>query len=289
MRVALLHNAAAGDGLSPGDLRREIAEAGHELIHEIGKGEELRLPLEPSVDLIAVAGGDGTVRNAVHAVAGTGVALAILPLGTANNIAGALGIEGALPDLIRAWERARRVPFDLGRMRGPWGGGRFLEGVGIGLVPEATAAAQQRGKENLGDSADEALDGARRIYRETLARLAPKALSLWADGEKLDGEYLLVEVLNIPSVGPNLAFSPEADPSDGLLDLVTAGETERDELMALLERDGRTGPVTLPMRRVRNLEIGDGDALHVDDQVRKGSEVGPVSIAIEPASVEFLV
>jgi len=98
-----------------------------------------------------------------------------------------------------------------------------------------------------------------------------------------------VQVLNIPSVGPNLHFSPGADPSDGLFDLVTAGEREREELMALLEQDGGKEPAALPMRRVRRLEFGDGNALHVDDRVRTGSEAGPVSITVEPASVEFLV
>jgi diacylglycerol kinase family enzyme len=97
MRVSLLHNVEAGDGLSLRQLRREIEGAGHEIVREIEKGCELEGVLEGRVDLIVVAGGDGTVGSAVEAFAGRGVPLAILPFGTANNIAFALGIEGSLP------------------------------------------------------------------------------------------------------------------------------------------------------------------------------------------------
>src|SRR5262249_34618145 len=81
--------------------------------------------------------------------------------------------------------------------------------------------------------------------------------SVTADGERLDGDYLLVQVLNIRSVGPNLVLSPDADPADGFLDLVLAGENERDALRALLGEDGADGNLaaSLPVRRVRSVEV----------------------------------
>jgi hypothetical protein len=51
MRVSLLHNVEAGDGLSIGQLRREIESAGHEIAREIEKGSELEGALEGRVDL----------------------------------------------------------------------------------------------------------------------------------------------------------------------------------------------------------------------------------------------
>jgi diacylglycerol kinase family enzyme len=289
MRVSLLHNVEAGDGLSIGQLRREIEGAGHEIVREIEKGSELEGALEGRVDLIVVAGGDGTVGSAVQAFAGGGVPLAILPFGTANNIALALGIEGSLPELTRRWERGRRVPFDLGKARGEWGEGRFLEAAGTGLASETMADSRSRNREKGEESADEALEGARRLYREILAGLSPRRCSFEADGSRVEGEFLLIEVLNVPSLGPNLVLSPRADPSDGFFDLVTAGEEQRGELLAMLERAPGKRPPTLPTRRVRRVDVRDWGVMHLDGNVCPGSSAGDVLIEIEPGAIEFLV
>jgi diacylglycerol kinase family enzyme len=47
------------------------------------------------------AGGDGTAANAARTVAGRAIPLAVLPLGTANNIARSLGYVGSIEELIR--------------------------------------------------------------------------------------------------------------------------------------------------------------------------------------------
>lgn len=240
------------------------------------------------MDLVAIAGGDGTVRGAVHALHGRGVPLAILPVGTANNIALSLGIDGSPGELARGWDSARRVPFDLGRARTRKQEHLFVEGVGAGLVPEAIASAKAHGKETLAQSHAGPIATARRIHRETLASLSPRRLSLAADGETLDGEYLLVEVLNIPSVGPNLRLSDEASPSDGALDLVTAGEAERAELLAVVEDGTGKRRPNLPSRRVRSVEIGGWRVQHVDDELRSGSGPGLAAIEVLPGAVEFL-
>ena len=219
---------------------------------------------------------------------GRALPLAILPLGTANNIARSLGIEGTVTDLARRWDAARCVPFDLGLARGPWGGSAFLEGVGAGLVPTAISAAQAHGKTELAESPEGPLASAREIFRQTLATLSPRRLTLTADGENLDGEYLLIEVLNIGSVGPNLRLAADTSPSDGLLDLVTGGAKEREELLAMVESGGTGRRSMLPLRRVRNLEIGDWRVLHVDDELRTASKPGPVTIGVEPGQIEFL-
>jgi len=289
MRVALIHNRGAGGSLTPKKLHSVIEAAGHELVRALEKVSDLDLAAEDEVDVVAVAGGDGTVRSAVRALAGKRVPIAILPLGTANNIAVGLGIEGSPRRLARRWPEARRVPVDLGGVRGPWGQSRFIEGVGFGLVPESILAAKEVGKRRLARSAGGAIRSARRLYRRILSRLEPVPLSLTADGEKLDGEYLLIQVLNIPSVGPNLRLAPDSSPSDGFLDLVTAGEKDRDAVRVLLDKRSRPEDVELPRRRVREVEIGDWRTIHVDDELQSSEAKSLASIAIEPAGVEFLV
>ncbi len=68
--------------------------------------------------------------------------LAILPLGTANNIATSLGLNAPVPELIASWSTARRVPFDLGYARAASKEWLVVEGVGGGLVPAGIARAQ---------------------------------------------------------------------------------------------------------------------------------------------------
>jgi diacylglycerol kinase family enzyme len=67
---------------------------------------------------------------------GKRVPLAVLPLGTANNISRTLGIaDKSVLQLIPGWASARRLHFDAGIATGPVGGApTFIEGVGMGLV-----------------------------------------------------------------------------------------------------------------------------------------------------------
>lgn len=88
-------------------------------------------------DVVIVAGGDGTVSAAAHGLAGTGVPLGILPLGTANDLARELGIprnaEAAARHLA-AIERSAAREIDLGVVNGR----HFCTVGGIGIISHAT-------------------------------------------------------------------------------------------------------------------------------------------------------
>ena len=77
-------------------------------------------------------------------VAGTSTPVAILPLGTANNVATSMGIGGEMTELIASWHRARRVPFDLGHARAGSKTWLVVEGAGGGLIPAGIAAAERQ-------------------------------------------------------------------------------------------------------------------------------------------------
>jgi diacylglycerol kinase family enzyme len=72
-------------------------------------------------------------------LAGRRIPIAILPLGTANNIAKTLGIRGSAEQLIAAIPTAVRRAFDLGVIGGPGLDARFLEGVGWASSPRRCA------------------------------------------------------------------------------------------------------------------------------------------------------
>jgi diacylglycerol kinase family enzyme len=265
---------------------------GHGVIRALDREDELACLLDPSADLVVAAGGDGTVRETASALIGQATPLAILPLGTANNIARSVGLTGSVSELIDRWPGARRTPFDVGFARGPWGESCFLEALGAGLVARGIATMDE-----VAPGAGPADQGARlalalSAYRQVLSQLEPRRLTLIADGNRIEGKFLLVEVLNIRTVGPNLMLCGDADPSDGLLHLVTAGEEHRaaldDYLRSRLERR-EVLPLALPARLVRQVELHGLDEVHLDDEVRRGPpDLETVSIRIEPAAFSVL-
>src|SRR5690242_6478542 len=97
-----------------------IKGAGHEVLYQSSK-EDYAAALKAPADLIAVAGGDGTVRKVATRLIGRRLPLTILPCGTANNIAKSLGIQQSPTRLIAGWPSATHKAIDVGSLRGPKG------------------------------------------------------------------------------------------------------------------------------------------------------------------------
>ena len=286
-----MFNRDAGNAVPVERLRHELGRAGYDVVREVERGVDLREAVTEDVDLVVVAGGDGTVRRAAQAVVGSRTCLAVLPVGTANNIATSLGIDDDVEQVIRGWSMGRRLAFDLVTVRGAWGGSLCLEGVGTGLLPAGMQLydSTARGEDSARRDADADLARSLEAYRDVLAQATPERATLVGDSWRMDGSFLLVEVLNIGSVGPNFALAPGADPTDGWLDVITAQEEQRSELMEYLRGRiaGRVRPLSLPVRRARRVEAHGWRELHVDDEIRAGSAA--VSIGVAHGALEFLV
>src|SRR6188768_1419798 len=182
VKVALLFNPRAGQGASLAALRDLLVRAGHELVRVIdGKDEAARLA-EPPVELAVAAGGDGTIAAAARALAGSAVPLAILPLGTANNIGFTLGLNLPAEQLISSWESARLRPFDLGIVSCNGDSRRFVEGIGGGLVESCMREIQRQPVPS--DEPPRQLVAALRRYADTLRRLEPRPWVFFVDGER---------------------------------------------------------------------------------------------------------
>jgi diacylglycerol kinase family enzyme len=290
VKIALLHSAGAGDAVSPDIIRRAVEGAGHHLVGVFEPDVDLDAVLARSPEVVVAAGGDGMVWRAASAVHGRDIALAIVPLGTANNVATSLGISGSLDELAAGWHSAERRPIDLGVVKGARGETRFLEGVGGGLVAHAIATLSVHPSAHP-DDPDARIAAAVGHHRKLLAGLAPAPASISLDGESVGGEFLLVEVMNIRSIGPNLVLAPDADPGDGRFDVVMAREEHRGELDRYLRQrgDGRATRLELPTRRARAIDIAGWSQVHIDDEVRLGSSMGVISIAVEPGALHLLV
>lgn len=174
------------------------------------------------LDLVVGAGGDGTIRLVLGALAdaGSDVPVAIIPFGTGNQLARNLGVyeenllvdpvEAALEAIVRGHSRK----IDIGRMNGH----PFCVGVGAGPLSDAVAAPSREDKANWGIMAYVG------SMVQTIAT-PPVELTVTADGDKFNVKASGVFVTNVGNLGI-ATVSESAEVDDGLLDLfiITLGE-----------------------------------------------------------------
>jgi diacylglycerol kinase (ATP) len=288
VKISLLYNEKAGSAVHADDLRRQIERHGHRVVAMLPPTDEAIAGLVAETELVVVAGGDGTVQRVAIDLAGRGLPLAILPMGTANNIAASLGLHGSFDELIDRWQSDPRVQFDFGLACGPWGERRFVESFGGGLVAHGIVVMDLEAphEEGPGDMISKAL----RRFRDVLGDLAARHCRLTLDGETHESKLLLVEVLNIASVGPGLRLAPHAHPSDARFDVVTAGEEHRGEIERYLDDRiaGRPAQLRLPTRHAREVQVRDFDRVHLDDKVLSDLNGHCVSLRVEKSALEIL-
>jgi diacylglycerol kinase (ATP) len=247
---------------------------------------------------VAVSGGDGTVGKVARLLIDSRTPIAILPMGTANNVATMLGVAGRSPQaLIKGWPTARPVNFDAGIAKGPWGTQHFIEGFGVGLFAEVMAELDDSKDSPVSDDPAEAIPTIVSILNDQVKKFDSKQMVVQLDGKDVSGDYVLLEVLNIRYIGPNLELVPRADISDGFLEVVTVSPRQRDKLKrhfsGALKRKGRREKLTV--RRGRHLQIEwQNSPIHIDDRTwpkRKDKtplKSNAIHISLEPAALVFL-
>jgi diacylglycerol kinase (ATP) len=270
VRISLVHNPTSGGGQDADELVKLLIDAGHEVRHRSSK-EDWEALLQDPGDLVVAAGGDGTVRKVALAAADHGLRFAILPIGTANNIAKTLGMLGDARELVESWDEGtgHERGLDLGEVVGAAGSATFVEGVGGGPVAELIARGKDVEKDAklLGRETDRALH----LLGELLGEARPLRWRISVGGEDLSGDYLGVEVLNVKFVGPNVPLAPEADPTDGLLDLVLVRKEDREGILDYLDRRLHLASGVMPTLRTERsagvqVVAPAGVRLHLDDK-----------------------
>lgn len=182
----------------------------------------LREAREKPTRFLVLAGGDGTVHAAAQVLAGSEVPIGIVPLGTANNIAAALGIPGPLGEAIRCIKGAEPARIDLGKV----GRTYFVEAAGMGFHADAISLYDRYSRKSL----------VRSMYSfaRTILETEPARVRLNIDGERLVRDAFQITFSNLPLYGTGFSLAPDARYDDGLLDVTVVGDIEKERILQYL-------------------------------------------------------
>lgn len=268
MKATLIYNKSAGqdNSLTPDELQDALRDAGFSPFYEpTEQVSDLDAILDGVEGLVVSAGGDGTAKAvATRLIGNEEAAMAILPMGTANNFTHTLGIEGTPLEIIARLQQPEKHRLDLGHVIAPWGEDYFIEGAGLGFFAQVLATYDPEKGKSVTRSVESLVEVLREGYGQRTTIRLPQ--------EEITTEFLLVEILNARAVGPRLKFAPNADPTDGLLHVVCIDGEKREGYFRYLRTMLTEEMAELPSVRVcevPELEIAwDGFPFHVDDYIR---------------------
>lgn len=276
--VCVIHNPSAGDSNHSEEDINKVFDNTAYTIQYVSTGKKDWEKFEAkNIDIICAAGGDGTVRKVVDVILkrdlDRNIPIMILPLGTANNIASTLSIPLKV-------DFSNRIPsethslFDLGQIEGLGDKNFFLESVGFGIFPALIAEMQKR--DSPKETPDQKLLRSLGVLLKITKDFKTEKARIKINGMVVKGKFLLVELMNIPLIGPNLKLAPEADVGDGYLNLVLIPKKNRDMLIAYLEnrlnkrRQNMVLDEFVHILKVDKARIKyRGSDIHVDDNLFK--------------------
>ncbi|MCA1849191.1 MAG: diacylglycerol kinase family lipid kinase [Actinobacteria bacterium] len=291
-RARVICNPASGGGCEPEVIREELEDFEAEWIHTRGAGDAREAAEEWSDGLLIVVGGDGTVNEVVNGLGKAGfpkdVTLAVLPMGTGNDLAATLAIPDD-PEGARETIRQGRVrTLDVARVRSEGVGERFFINVSTGgFGAEISSLADEELKGRWGKLA---------YFRASLEKARDfdvREVRVTLDGEERMMRAVNVAVGNCRYAGGGWPAAPKANPEDGLLDLVVIEDVGLKEALALapaaLARSdylGKEGVFSARARRIR-IETQPGGLEFTADGELIGDE--PAEFEIIPHTLKVVV
>ncbi|HEX4591453.1 MAG TPA: diacylglycerol kinase family protein [Gemmataceae bacterium] len=295
MGECVIVNPAAGRGRA----RRLIARLGRLRRPSIAvwptseRGHAVELAERAVADgftTVIAAGGDGTVHEVANGLLRAGrsdVVLGVWPIGSANDYAYALGIDGDWP--LRRRTRLSVRPVDVGRVTAAGRVSFFVNGLGIGFNGAVTYESQQiRGLRGM------ALYGLA-FLKSVVRHFDSPPLTISLDGKERPMRTLAFSI-NIGKREGGFRVTPNAVLDDGLFDYVLAGPLTRWRALTMLPRlVTGTLPADDPsirLGRCREVRVRSESKLriHTDGELFPGSdgEVRELTIELLPAALLVL-
>lgn len=275
-QIILLHNPNAGDADHfKADLIEAVEKEGYRCTYFSIKEDDRWKNQLDEADFAVVAGGDGTVRKVVKALVQrrTGdkrITMALLPMGTANNLSKTLFLdkEASFEDHIGTWKYGKRRRFDIGSLAYDGRFDFFLEGVGYGLFPTLIQTMDKIDVSHLETTEEQLQFALEKLYQIILTAEAYHYI-IHVDEKTYEGRYLLLEAMNIPSIGPNLVLAPAAQVDDGYLDLVMIAEQDRNAFALHVKKIINQEETSFDFQtlRAKKFEIQSTNKnIHIDDK-----------------------
>jgi diacylglycerol kinase (ATP) len=236
-RVTMLTNPASGHGNAPHAAERAIArlqQRGVDVVEIVGTDAEhagrlVRESLDRGTDAVVVAGGDGVISIALQALAGGDVPMGIIPAGTGNDHAREYGLptgdpEAAADIVADGWAET----VDLGRIVSAdgtkkWFGTVVATGFDSLVSDRTNRMSWPHGRMRYNVAM---------VAELSKLRLLPFRLVLDGDRE-ITADLTLVAFGNTRSYGGGMRITPNADHSDGLLDVTMVHSASRTKLIRL--------------------------------------------------------
>ncbi|HSH03764.1 MAG TPA: diacylglycerol kinase family protein [Anaerolineae bacterium] len=284
MRVQLILNPQADQGRVGQQLPKIRALVGDEieilLTERAGHGQELaEAAVVAGVDCVIAGGGDGTVHEVVNGLmrayerAGVAAearktALGILPLGTGNDLAYALGLPANKPELVLPRIlKGKRRGLDVGHIKtDKVGDCYFANGVGIGM--DALVAIEASQIRYLTDFVLYVVAAVRVIMR----RLWRWPVKVWWDGEFVEQDMVMLAIGNGPRAGGGFLLTPQAEVADGVLGTCLVTPMSRPWVVYMLLKTLRgahvgSSLVKMGQKAEIRIEAETGLPIHLDGEI----------------------
>lgn len=298
-KIQLIHNPTAGSGRHDKKSLLQGFSKYDGAIQYIATSEDQWTGFaKQAADVIYVAGGDGTVRKVADALFKHNLPrmrcppIGLIALGTANNIAETLGLASDEKELV-VNPKGPLKAFDCGSIKGGIGEDFFIESFGVGIFPELVRRAKEEDVSN--EDQEKEIQHVLRLMYDTVKNYAAQKAKIKINGFTIKGSFLLIEVMNIKTIGPNIELAPHADPGDGFFDLILIPESKRAELLAYVESRIRG---EMPVRgledfssclRAQKLSLKwKNPLLHVDDVLISDFKGGKIKLQVLPKALAFI-
>ena len=297
-RFLIVANPTSGRGRG-----RRMAEAVLQRLHHQGKQAEIRYTAARGdaesisrdacrsvapPECVVACGGDGTIQEVANTLASLQKpmsdacpVLGLAPAGRCNDFARAMGIRPDPDAVAGALFHGTARPIDLGRVNDRY----FCTVATLGVDAEVSSFVDTMRMPLRGTPAY--IYGALRV----LARYRPHPLRVEGDFGLIERPLFLASSANTPFYGGNIRIAPQADPTDGYLDLCVIDPVSRLKSFGLLPKLLAGRHVALPIvhfHRTRRVMI---DAPSPMDVWADGERIArtPVTIDIVPGAVRVMV
>jgi diacylglycerol kinase (ATP) len=210
---------------------------------------EVHNAIKSGINLIVVAGGDGTIDSVAGAMVGSSATLGIIPTGTRNNVAFNLGIPTTISESVALLREGRRLKIDIGYLRSGRANHWFLEAATMGLLSDLYSPADDIQHGDLSQIGN---------FLSTFVSSTPSRLKLTLEGrERLDTNAYMVLIANMPFIGPRFQISPDVSFNDSHLDVFVFCDMGKLDLIsyAMQSTDGGKEDERIKHFRVKQLKI----------------------------------